>query len=477
MIVSTLLPSDGATQQTLAWFRYNDEESPDFVMLLEVKQQGTSAEPRCHVMICHRNTSLQELADRLQYVLQRASGRGSASNGSVHLRVALESDTQHLVFTIKPETLSHPPDVTIDIAAELQRSELMLELAGIWEAKGQNNMEREELKQKAEDKRSRLERVKEEREIVEDELRKLEKIRRILAEEESNEAEEMRLLSERQTEVEQEQAFQRWSHARKRWDELYHVNYDNDDCDLEEMDDWIPIYWAAEKGYMEIVKLLLTKGADLAVANKNGWTPLIAASDKGHIDVVQLLIEKGVDVNTKDKDARTALWYARESSHNAVVQLLYRSGATVSNGNTALASGSTNKTIFTGEQRWTLEGHSSSVYSVAFVPNLTVLASGSGDNTIRLWDILTGQLQRTLKGHCSSVSSVAFAPNSTVLAAGSDDKTIPLWDVLTGQLQQTLEGHSSSVLSVAFAPNSTMLASGSNDSTIRLWDSVEVPST
>ncbi|KAK3358066.1 hypothetical protein B0T25DRAFT_477217 [Lasiosphaeria hispida] len=324
MIVSTLVLSGGATHQTLARFRHNDEESPDFVMLLEVKQQGASAEPKCHIMTCSRNTSLQELADRQQYVLQRSSGRDSASNGLVHLRVALESDTQQSVCTITPEVLSHPPDITINIAAELRKSVLMLEFAGIWEAKGQNDMERKELGQRVDDKHHQLERVKKEREVIQDELRKLEKRIRVLAEEQSNGAEEIRLLSERQAAVEarQEQAFRRWSHTRKRWDELYHTNLDNDGYDLEEMDDWMPIYWAAEKGYAEIVKLLLTKGAGLAVVNKCGRTPLMAASDKGHIDVVQLLVENGVDVDVEDKDARTALWYAREARHNAVVQLL-----------------------------------------------------------------------------------------------------------------------------------------------------------
>ncbi|KAK3366724.1 hypothetical protein B0T24DRAFT_367243 [Lasiosphaeria ovina] len=472
MIVSTLVPSGVATHQTLARFRHNDEESPDFVILLEVKQQDNSVKPECHVMICYRNTSLQELADKLQYVLQRASGRDSASNGLLHLRVALESDTQQPVFTIKPEVLSHPPDININIAAELRKSDLMLELVGIWEAKGQNNMEREELEQKVKDKGGRLERAKKERELVEDELRKLEKRRRMLAEEESNESEEMRLLGKKQAAVEarQEQAFQRWSHVRRRWDELYHINHDNHDYDLGEMDDWMPIYWAADRGYAEIVELLLTKGADLDVVNRDGWTPLIAASDKGHIDVVRLLVEKGIDVNAKDKGARTALWYAREARHNAVVQLLHRSGATISNDNVVLTSGSADTTISTAQLQRTLEGHSGSVYSVAFAPNSTVLASGSYDHTIRLWDASTGQLQRTLEGHSSAVSSVAFASNSTMLASGSYDNTIRLWDASTGQLQRTLEGHRSAVYSVAFASNSTVLASGSFDNTIRLWD-------
>jgi len=135
MIVSTLVPSGTATHQILARFRHNDEESPDFVILLEVNQQGASAEPKCHVMTCSRNTSFQELADRQQYAPKRSSGRDSASNGLVHLRIVLKPDTQQLVF-VTPEVLSHPPDITINIATELQKSDLMLQFTEIWKPRG-----------------------------------------------------------------------------------------------------------------------------------------------------------------------------------------------------------------------------------------------------------------------------------------------------------------------------------------------------
>jgi WD40 repeat protein len=77
---------------------------------------------------------------------------------------------------------------------------------------------------------------------------------------------------------------------------------------------------------------------------------------------------------------------------------------------------------------------------------------------------------RTLVGHTSAVNSVAFSPDGKLLASGSDDNTIKLWDVATGQEVRTFEGHTDWVTSVAFSPDGKLLASGSWDNTIKLWD-------
>ena len=118
----------------------------------------------------------------------------------------------------------------------------------------------------------------------------------------------------------------------------------------------------------------------------------------------------------------------------------------------------------------TLEGHSGPIYSLAFSPNGTTLASTSWDNTLRLWDAETGHSQVTVEGHSSYATSLAFSPDGTTLARGGWDG-IQLWALDTRQLQATLEGHWGPVRFVAFSPDGRTLASATTrDRTIRLWE-------
>lgn len=118
----------------------------------------------------------------------------------------------------------------------------------------------------------------------------------------------------------------------------------------------------------------------------------------------------------------------------------------------------------------TLEGHSDAIWSVAFSPDSSWIASASRDRTVKIWDTSNARLLRTLEGHSKSVTSVAFSRNSALLASGSMDHTVKIWDTRDYRLIRTLEDHGEDVISVIFSPDSERLASASRGRTVMVWD-------
>ena len=126
----------------------------------------------------------------------------------------------------------------------------------------------------------------------------------------------------------------------------------------------------------------------------------------------------------------------------------------------------------TGRIERVLKGHTGTIDSLAFgVPpgGRLLLASGSFDNTARIWDVAAGECQRVLKGHTNRVEGIAFAPDASRLATASFDKTARIWSVAEGKCLRTLQGHTKFVNSVAWSPDGQLLATGSFDGSIRLW--------
>ena len=105
----------------------------------------------------------------------------------------------------------------------------------------------------------------------------------------------------------------------------------------------------------------------------------------------------------------------------------------------------------TGTQTAILSGHTDYVGSIAFFPDGTSLVSGSGDKTIKLWDVQTGGVVKTFHGHTSFVHSVSISSDCTLVASGSADRTICLWNIQTEECCHVIK-QQEEVFHVQFSP-------------------------
>jgi len=116
-----------------------------------------------------------------------------------------------------------------------------------------------------------------------------------------------------------------------------------------------------------------------------------------------------------------------------------------------------------------LEGHTAKIWDVDFSPDGRILASGSTDNTLRLWEVNDGVLLRTMYGHPFPIRTVEFSPDGANLATGSTDGLIRVWRVSDGVLVSTLKGHAGQLVVIDYSPDGIWLASSAEDYTVRIW--------
>lgn len=193
--------------------------------------------------------------------------------------------------------------------------------------------------------------------------------------------------------------------------------------------------------------LAFSPDSKLLVAGNNGddvmvWD-LVAQKQlpplKGHTSsVVDVAFSRsGEFFVTASNDATVRVWRARNRSSLATL---------------------------TTEKKVSFHGH-----SVALSPDDNLIAGGTSEGLVWLWERASGRLLRKLSGHAGGVRALAFNADGHVLAASGEDGQIHLWDVQTGERLAVLVGHTSWVKTLIFTPDGRQLLSASWDGTIRVW--------
>lgn len=106
----------------------------------------------------------------------------------------------------------------------------------------------------------------------------------------------------------------------------------------------------------------------------------------------------------------------------------------------------------------TLPGPSSFIRVLAASPTAPLLAVGSNNGPLTLWDLTTFTQTQSLEGHTGGVQSLAFSPDGKILASGGFDGVVNLWEMPAGHLLQVFEDHPNNVTGVAFSPDGQILA-------------------
>ncbi|MFH0900605.1 MAG: WD40 repeat domain-containing protein, partial [Pseudomonadota bacterium] len=197
------------------------------------------------------------------------------------------------------------------------------------------------------------------------------------------------------------------------------------------------------------------------------WRHRLKATRVG-FDAAGRLFSSGVDGMVRKWDVRTGIEQHAFSGDDAWY------GLAIDGARNRLATGGFSGTIRlwradTGEEKAVLDGHRDLVVAVAFAAGGQALASGSTDQSVRLWDLASGT-GVVIGRHQDIVTGVEFSPDDRRLASSSRDGTVKVWRPWGTSDNDTEHGHSGAILTLATSSDGATIASGGKDRTVRTWD-------
>jgi WD40 repeat protein len=117
-----------------------------------------------------------------------------------------------------------------------------------------------------------------------------------------------------------------------------------------------------------------------------------------------------------------------------------------------------------------LDGQDKHVFSAQFSPDSQLLATGSADHAVRIWNARSGALIRTLDAHTAEIRAVAFDVEGKRLASGGEDKKVYVWDVASGARQAEIADFRGGVRGIVFSHDGTRIATASRDKRLIIWN-------
>jgi WD40 repeat protein len=249
----------------------------------------------------------------------------------------------------------------------------------------------------------------------------------------------------------------------------------------------VPAPAAAEgaKGAPPVIRALATASADNTVRLWNYDTGERLQVLRGSTVSISALAFQpdGKQLAAGTDDGRTTIWNLDAAAPKqlvaagdpAAVAILSPDGKLIATGGTANGHAVIQvRDAATGKLLHTLMGHEAPVVSLAFSADGTKIASGSADNTARVWDMADAKFAEAARfaGHTMAVSAVAFNADGSQVLSGSADKSVKLWVVADAKEIMNFAGHTAPVVAVAMTTANAPI-SASADKTVRFWNAAD----
>jgi ankyrin repeat protein len=325
-------------QHTFVRFRHMAGEAHDFLVILELRTDGSQSEveARCHVMVCDRDTSLGAVALRFNSIRPEAMGKQIAGNGLICLQVIIEPVQEETMFFLRIVPLNSQPEITYDATVELQILGAKMEINVLQKEESAAEQDFAVLETAIQKTNEIFKSTTEEWELVKRELSLLEakQAQLVIRLEDGRKATDHLIQSQKNTRDRQDSLVKRRSSTQRHLQLLSdkaNLTISTSDADESEAERVPILSWAAMYGHLGVVRVLIDIGA-ADIESKIGkfeMTPLHLAVVNGHHTTILILIDHGANVDAKDDFHETPLFDALRAKDEVTVRLLVEKGADV----------------------------------------------------------------------------------------------------------------------------------------------------